>query len=214
MDCFGIILAGGIGSRMRSEIPKQYLKVMDREIIEYSINAFNESSLMEDYIVVTDSEKHMEYVSEKYGVKTILGGDTRNRSFQNALDYIKEKGGCRSVFVNEAARPMVTPALIDEFFTLVGDASCIYCVKDVTDSLEHADGTYADRTQYNLVMSPEAYDFKAITEHFDPDSKTTFPGHTLPPELKKVQYRNYPENIKVTYPEDLIKLQSLLQNRK
>ncbi len=213
MNYLGIILAGGIGSRMRSEIPKQYLKVMDKEIIEYSIDAFNESKLMEDYIVVTDSEEHMEYVSKKYGVKTILGGSTRNESFQKALDYIRQKGGCKSIFVNEAARPMVTPELIDRFLTLINEVSCVYCVKDVTDSLEHADGTYADRTQYNLVMSPEAYDFQTITRYFSPESKTTFPGHTLPADLKKIQYRDYPENIKVTYPEDLIKLQSLLNAR-
>ena len=58
MDNFGIILAGGIGSRMKSEIPKQYLKILDKEIIEYSINAFHKSKLLDDFIVVSDSEKH------------------------------------------------------------------------------------------------------------------------------------------------------------
>lgn len=214
MKNIGIILGGGIGSRMKQKIPKQYLSVNDKEILQYSIDAFKECDMIDDFFVVVESEESSRLVSEKYGVKTILGGKTRNWSFRKALDHIMEMGGCDNVFVNEAARPLVTPALIKDFLTIVQDCACVYCVKDVTDSLEHADGTFADRTKYNLVMSPEAYNFKVISGCFDPESETTFPGHTIPPEYKKHQYRDYPENIKVTYPEDLIKLDSMLMARK
>lgn len=214
MRNIGIILGAGVGQRMGSSIPKQYLSVMDREIISFSIEEFRKSKTLDDFFIVSDSQEHAEYIAKKYNVKTILGGKTRNESFSNALEHIRENGGCDNVFVNEAARPMITSELIDTFTGLMrDDVSCVYCVKPITDSLETSDGRFSDRTAYRLVMSPECYDFEVIYKYFDKNSHTTFPGHDIPDTFKKIQYGDYLNNIKVTYPIDLVLLEALLEER-
>lgn len=214
MKNVGIILGGGIGQRMGYDYPKQYIKMGDKELISFSIEEFKKSQTLDHFVVVADSEEHSEYITKKYDVNVTLGGKTRNESMCNALDYIEELGGCTNIFVNEAARPMITSGLIDKFMGMMDDnIACIYCVKPITDSLETIDGHYADRTCYRLVMSPEAYSFNILRKYFKKDSPTTFPGHVIPDTYKKIQYSEYKENIKVTYPLDLVILEAYLNER-
>lgn len=214
MKYFGIILAGGVGSRMNCKVPKQYMIVEDKEIVSFSIDAFRLSVLGEDFVVVADSSEHRDYLIGKYGVKSILGGKTRNESFYNALQYIEQLGGCDAIFVNEAARPMIYPELVNTFLSKIGEAKCVYCTKTITDSLETAECGFADRECYRLVMSPEAYDFETIQKYFSPDSVTTFPGHDIPLDMMREQYTEYKNNIKITYNSDLLLFEFLLNNRR
>lgn len=213
-DAIGIILSGGIGTRMNSDIPKQYLDLLGQKVIQYSIDAFRKADSLNDFVVVADSEKSIKFIEENYRVKAILGGNTRNESFYAALNFIDEHYDCEWIFVNEAARPMITPHIIEEYMELIKTCDCVYCVKDITDSLEMKTGCYVDRTEYELVMSPEAYRFEMIKKYFDPHSKTTFPGHVLPDTSRKIKYTDYRNNLKLTYPEDLILLKTMLKIRK
>lgn len=87
---FGIILAGGIGARFGSSVPKQYMKLNGREIISYSIDAFRESRLGENFILVcNEAEFKAQNIARKYGVTCIQGGTTRNESIDNGLKYVK-----------------------------------------------------------------------------------------------------------------------------
>ena len=184
--------------------PKQYLVVKGHEIIDYSIMAMRNSTEIDSFFVVAESQESLEYIRSKYGVDVILGGKTRNHSFYNGLKYIEKNGGCDKVFVNEAARPMISVDVISNMFNLSKEVVCVYCAKPVTDSIEYANGEYANRANYRLVMSPEIYDFLTILKYFDPESETTFPGHTIPNELGKAIYTGYKNNIKITYLEDLL----------
>lgn len=213
MSIIGIILSGGIGSRMGAGKPKQYIEMYGKSVLSYSIDAFKQSSSLDDFFVVADSEKNIEYIESTYGVKAILGGDSRNASFGNALDYIsKNYKDCVKIIVNEAARPMITSDIIEEFVKILDGASCVYCIKDITDSLETIEGHYVDRKNYRLVMSPEGYDFRVIKQYFSPESGTTFPGHSIPDGYFKYGYKKYINNIKITYKEDISTVKNLLRN--
>lgn len=211
MTVIGIILSGGIGSRMDMDKPKQYIEICGRSVLSYSIEAFRQSPSIDDFFVVVDSKENMKYVEQSYNVKAILGGISRNMSFSNALDYISENyKDCIKIVVNEAARPMITPRLIEEFVKLLDGISCVYCIKNVTDSLETIEGYYVDRKNYHLVMSPEGYDFRVIKQYFSPDSETTFPGHSIPDGYSKHRYKDYTNNIKITYKDDISIVENLL----
>ena len=89
MSSIGIILAGGIGSRFGADKPKQYCKIFDKEMIWYSIDAFRRAKSIDDFIVVVDAnEMQSGRLAQEYGVTLVQGGNTRNESFKNALDYI------------------------------------------------------------------------------------------------------------------------------
>lgn len=207
MNC-GIILGGGIGSRANLGKPKQYETIIDKPMIEYSIDAFEKSDSIDKILIVCESEESAARISDTYGIDTIVGGSTRNESFYKALAHLSDTG-CKKVFVNEAARPMISETIIEDMFSLGRDYDCVYCIKPITDSLEGTDGRFKDRTQFQLVMSPELYTYDVICKYFTVDSKTTFPGHTLPESVPKIGYTKYINNYKLTFQEDLILIRAM-----
>ena len=208
----GIILEGGIGSRMQMAQPKQYLCLNQKEVIAYSIDVFKKTSSLDEFIVVSnDDANQRERISNKYGVDTIIGGTTRNASFRNALDHIEKNfPKCQKIFVNEAARPMITSQIIDDYICLLDNYDYVYSSAPITDSLETISGEYVDRLKYRLVRSPEAYKFHQINVYFSKNSNTTFPGHVLPQSAKGYPYTAYKNNFKLTYQEDIALLEGLL----
>lgn len=212
MTVIGIILSAGVGSRMKLDTPKQYLEINGKELLSYSIDAFSESESIDSIVVVVDSDERAQYVRKTYGVDVVIGGKTRNESFLSALNYVSERHpDCTRIIVNEAARPLITKKIIEDYISLLDSNALVYCVRDITDSLETADGHFVDRRNFRLVMSPEGYDFRVISKYFTADSETTFPGHTIPDGYSRYGYRDYPNNIKVTYSSDIPLVTELLK---
>ena len=90
MKNIGIILAGGVGKRFGKDKPKQYVEINGKELIAYSIDAFKKSRMIDEIIVVLNEEEFLtKRIEKNYNVVCIKGGKTRNESFKNALDYIK-----------------------------------------------------------------------------------------------------------------------------
>lgn len=133
----GIILAGGIGSRFGASCPKQYCLILGKEMIWYTIEAFKKAKNIDDFIVVLDKEQFEKgEIAKTYGVKTVLGGSTRNKSFKNALDYIHETfPDCEKIVENNAACPMIKPELIDEFIDLLDEYDYVNAAYKITDAL-------------------------------------------------------------------------------
>ena len=116
-----IILAGGVGSRMGVDRPKQFLMVQDKPIISYCFDIFQKHNEI-DAIVVVVSEQWQSFVEEyaaKYHVDKICGyapaGKTRQHSIYNGLKCIAENAGDTDiVIVHDAARPLVSDEIISE----------------------------------------------------------------------------------------------------
>lgn len=217
MGCaIGIILAGGIGARFGGDTPKQYCKIFDKEMIWYSINAFNTAKSISDYIVVVD-EKELESgrLAKEYGVKLVLGGKSRNESFKNALDYINEHyPDCEKIIENNAACPMITPELIDEFIGLLDEYDFVNTAYKITDALASYKDRIANRDDFYLIQAPDAYRFKLLYQYFDENSPLCHPAHQLPLTTKEYRYFGYNDNYKVTYPEDIKVVEMLMERRK
>jgi len=210
----GLILAAGLGVRFGAGQPKQYFKILGKELIAYSVEAFQKALSLDDfYVVLNDDPVQQERIEEQYGVKIIPGGETRNESFRKALDYLKANvSDCEKIFVNEAARPMITPEIINNYVKKLDEFDYVYSAEKITDSLGTIDNKFADRSKFILVRAPEAYHFRQIESSFSADMEITFPGHSLPKELKAYQYFEYNNNIKVTFISDVNYIQHLLIN--
>lgn len=93
---YGVILAGGIGSRMGGDKPKQYLTVKDKPIIIYTIEKFLVVPEFEKIIVLCPKQwvEHTKNLVEKHAAKAgdkvvvIEGGSTRNETIMNAIKFI------------------------------------------------------------------------------------------------------------------------------
>lgn len=214
MKNIGIILAGGIGSRFKGDKPKQYYQINGKEMISYVINAFKDAETIDDFIVVLDeSEFNSGRIAADYGVKTVMGGKTRNHSLKNALDYIKENHpDCEKVIENNAACPMITPKVINDIINLLDDNDYVQCTYKITDALGSYKERVVDREDYFLIQSPDAYRFPLLYSCFDADNPNGHPAVQLPLDAKGYNYFDFQPNIKVTYPEDL-RIVELVMNR-
>lgn len=212
----GIILAGGIGSRFGADKPKQYCLIFGKEMIWYSIDAFRRAKTIDGFIVVADkAEAERGRISKEYGVPVVQGGDSRNKSFKNALDYIAEHfPDCGNIIENNAACPMITPELIDEFMGLLRDYDFVNCAYDITDALGSYKDRIADRKDFYLIQAPDAYRFPLIYKYFDENSPLCHPAHQLPLDTREYRYFGYSDNYKVTYPEDIAVVEMLMNRRK
>ncbi len=210
-----IILSGGVGMRYGSDKPKQYCELMGKEIISYTIDAFKNAKSIDKIIVVVDEENfYSNHIKEAYGLETIAGGKTRNYSFKNALMYIEENYlECEKIIENNAACPMITTEIAEEFLSLLDKYDYVNAAYKITDALGAYNGRIANREDFYLIQAPDAYHFKQINKYFDPDSPLGHPAHQLPLELTECRYFGFSPNIKITYPEDIIIAELYMKNR-
>ena len=217
MACsIGIILAGGIGSRFGADKPKQYCEIFGKEMIWYSVDAFRRSKRLSDFIIVLDEDEMANgRIEKEYDAKTVLGGKSRNESFKNALDYIhKHFPDCEKIIENNAACPMITPELIDEFLDLLDEYDYVNTAYKITDALGSYKHRIADREDFYLIQAPDAYRFELLYKYFDESSTLCHPAHQLPLTAKEYRYFDYTDNYKVTYPHDIHIVEILMNNRK
>lgn len=209
----GIILAGGIGRRFGGDKPKQYFLINGREMISYSIDTFRESNLIDDFVVVLNSEEfESRRIEQTYGVRTVCGGKTRNWSLKNALDYIaNEWPDCEKIIENNAACPLTSAMTIDDYICKLDKYDWVQTTIRITDAL----GSYKDRTvnrdDYFLIQSPDAYRFKKLYNCFNPEHPNGHPAAQLPIDAKGLNVFQDGPVFKVTYPADVQIVEALME---
>lgn len=211
----GIVLAGGIGRRFGGDKPKQYFEICGKEMIAYSIELFRSAKTIDDFVVVlNEDEFKVGRIARDYGVRTLCGGDTRNQSFKNALDYIAANfPECEKVIENNAACPLTKPETIDEFIRLLDDYDYVQTTMKITDAL----GSYKDRTvnrdDYFLIQAPDAYRFKTLYASFDPNHPNGHPAVQLPLSAKGYNFFTSGHVIKVTNPDDIALVEFFMRRK-
>lgn len=215
MRNIGIVLAGGIGQRFGGDKPKQYFKILGKEMIAYSIELFRESKSIDDFVVVLNPEEFANgRIAREYGVRTICGGKTRNWSFKNALEYIaSEWPDCEKVIENNAACPLTKSETIDEYIAKLDEYDWVQTTIKITDAL----GSYKDRTvdreDFFLIQAPDAYRFKEIYACFNADHPNGHPAAQLPVEAKGYNAFHHGPVFKVTNPDDIAIVEMLMSRR-
>lgn len=167
-----IILAGGVGSRMGVDRPKQYLIVKDKPIIVYCLEIFEKHKNI-DNIVIVVSDEWKDYVKEnveKFGISKVCGyapaGETRQHSIFNGLKSTEENApDTNVVIIHDAARPLVSDKIIDDCITGAveeGGAMPVISVKDTVYLSK--DGKSIDsllkRSELYAGQAPESFDFR------------------------------------------------------
>ncbi len=120
-----VLLAGGVGSRVGLDIPKQLIKVAGKTLLEHTLLALHDHPDVDEVVVMmtpghTDAVRDITRGGGYPKVTAILeGGDTRNDTTQRAIDHLLEGGDAAStrILLHDAVRPLVTPRIIGECFT-------------------------------------------------------------------------------------------------
>lgn len=120
-----VLLAGGVGSRVGLDIPKQLIKVAGKTLLEHTLVALHDHPDVDQVIVMmtpghTDAVREITRGGAYPKVTDILeGGETRNDTTQRAIDHLlaTADGADVRVLLHDAVRPLVTPRIIEECFT-------------------------------------------------------------------------------------------------
>lgn len=200
-----IILAGGSGKRFGASIPKQYLDLNGKPVIDYVINAAIESKNKDKIIVVINEEcKKYSNLLENENIVTVDNGKERHYSVLNALNYIKENyKNCEKIIILDSVSPFVKKELIDNYFDLLDDYDFVSTAKRITGELANNKLQRFNRNEYFILNSPEAYKFKLLYDNFNPASNYTEIAYQLPRNIKFYYNLDFPQNLKITYDYEL-----------
>ena len=215
MDRYAILVAGGKGLRMGSDIPKQFLPLRGRPVLMHTIDVFRRT-YPDIHIILVLPREQQDYWRQlcgqhDYDVEVCVadGGETRFHSVHNGLSLIPDDA--RGVVgVHDGVRPFVSPETIRRCFEAAEEFGAVVPVVPVVETVRQllADGSSmtVDRNAYRLVQTPQTFDIqllkKAYGQPFDPfftddASVVEAMGHPI----KLVEGNN--ENIKLTNPADL-----------
>lgn len=208
----GLVLAGGIGSRFRSVVPKQYQLLAGKEVISYAIDALKFCNQI-DKVIVIASEEQMSRLHDFYGVEVVKGGETRNQSLYKGLTYIDKNYDCRKLIILEAARPMVTSQIVSSYLDKLESCDAVITGKKITDSLGCFNKHYVNREDYYLIQAPEAFRFKLLFENFNPNSAITATNQQLPTSSSLHINFDFEDNFKITYHSDLIFCEDIIKRK-
>jgi 2-C-methyl-D-erythritol 4-phosphate cytidylyltransferase len=197
-----MILSAGVGTRFGDDIPKQYHEINGKQVISYVINNIKNSQRIDDFIIVSHSS-YIHTLRETYNATVIAGGDNRNKSFRNGLEYIKANFYCDNIIVLDAVRPFISPVIIDKYVSLLNEHQVVATAKKITDSLSSYDSHVIDRERYYLLSSPEAFRFDLLYKHMDSNSPLFEITQQLPENTDIYLYFDYVNDLKITYRHDL-----------
>lgn len=216
--CTAIVLSAGRGKRMGSKIQKQYLEVEGKPLLYYSLKTFQESSIIEDIILVV-GEGQEDYVQkeivEKYGITKVshivMGGAERYHSVWNGLQKIEDG----YVFIHDGARPFIDDDILERVYKEVRDKKACVVSMPVKDTIKTVDDegfvtSTPDRSHVWLMQTPQVFDTKLVKKAYSmliENEQENVTDDAMVVELMlghpiKLVEGSY-ENIKITTPEDL-----------
>ena len=217
---YAVIVAGGSGQRMGTQVPKQFLLLRGKPVLWYAVDAFLQAYEDLEVILVLPEEhietgKRIVYSTEApHRIRIVAGGSTRFHSVQNGLSQIREES---VVFVHDGVRCMLTRELIHRCYERAVESGSAIPVIDSRDSvrLVTAKGNEAiDRSTVKLIQTPQTFLSSLLLPAFQVEYQERFTdeatvveaaGHSI------TLVEGESNNIKVTTPIDLVVAEQLLQ---
>lgn len=210
-----IIVAGGKGLRMGSDIPKQFLPVGGTPVLMRTVNRFLEYDSALNVVLVLPREQHeywqklcCEYsFTAHYAIA--CGGETRFHSVKNGLDTISSSA-CGVVAVHDGVRPFPTIEVIRRCYDTARETGAAVPVVPIVETLRHIEPSGVTRTvprsEFRLVQTPQTFDLQLLKRAYTQPYRPTFTD-----DASVVESLGYPitlvegnrENIKLTTPFDL-----------
>ena len=207
---------------MKSEIPKQFLEVNGKPVLMHTIEVFKRYDSDIEIILVLPQNQYELWISlcVEYNFNTeykiAFGGAVRFQSVKNGLDKISEEG---IVFIHDGVRPLVSQQTIQNYFEMTmakGNALPVVPVSESVRIVENRKNRVLDRRGIMLVQTPQTFATNLIIQAYNEAESENFTDDAsvleqLGETINLVEGNR--ENIKITYPEDLIFASALLKNQ-
>jgi len=219
MKKYAIIVAGGIGSRMKVNTPKQFLLLKNKPILFYTLDTFLKSYadlqiilvLPQDYIAAGQDIIHEYFSSDR--IKITVGGSTRFQSVKNGLQLIFEEG---IVFVHDGVRCLLSVDLIHRCYQSAveyGSAIPVINSKDSVRLVLEKGNEALERERVKLVQTPQTFQSTILLPAFAVDYQDQFTDEATVVEafgMKVHLIVGEEQNIKITQPIDLLLAEGII----
>lgn len=230
---YGLILAGGVGQRMRrTGMPKQFLEVFGKPIIIYTLQKFEYCEEIDEVIIACHSswKEYMELMLRRYGIKkvkaVISGGKDRQDSILNGLKYIQANGASDEdvVVIHDGVRPLIQENILSENIRVAKRYSNAITVRPVIESVIITDQdevgfeSFKKRDDTYSLTAPQSFKLGVLIQAYkDIEGKETamplldsaLVFTYLGNKVHIIKENN--NNIKVTTPEDYYILKAMLE---
>ena len=232
---FAAILAGGIGSRMGgTDTPKQFLTLGNKPVIIHTIEKFVINENIDKTIVLTPKNfiNHTnnlieQYIGENDDIIVIEGGETRNDTLMNSINYIDDNFGIDDdsiILTHDSVRPFVTHRIIEDNIEAARRYGACDTVIPATDTIvESVNGTTIEsipvRDYYYQGQTPQSFNIKKLFNLIN--SLTEAEANILTDACKIFTLKDEDvhlvngevTNIKITYPYDLKLANTILEDK-
>jgi 2-C-methyl-D-erythritol 4-phosphate cytidylyltransferase len=206
-------VAAGSGQRLGASVPKAFVPVAGRPMIEWSVAALRAAGISEIVVALPDG------VSVPDGCVGVRGGATRSESVRAALNV----AGPGHVVVHDAARPLVPAALFTAVLEALESCDCAIAAARVTDTVKEAgsDGAVVatlDRSRLWAVQTPQAFRREALEAALNVEASVLAAATDDASLVERAGgtvrlVESSPANFKVTTPHDLQVAELLLAER-
>jgi len=206
-----LIVAAGAGERFGGDTPKQYLPLMGKPVLCWSIEAFKNHPLVSDIMVVIHPDHEKDF---KTDVKHVTGGATRQQSVQKGLAALRAAKP-DIVLIHDAARPLVSQQLITDICNASISSGAAIPAIAVTDTIKR-NGKTENREGLYTVQTPQAFRFDLIDKlHQKYQDKSLTDDAALCEEdgYPVTFVTGQPDNIKITHPADLARAEQYIFSR-
>ena len=232
-NVFGVILAGGVGSRMGNvEKPKQFLLIEKKPIIIHTIEKFAVNDAFEKVIVLSPKEwvKHTSDMVKKYlpaatNIYVIEGGQTRNETIMNSIDFIDKENGIDDetiIVTHDSVRPFISHRIIEENIVSAKQYGACDTVIAATDTIVQSDDGIVitdipERAKMYQGQTPQSFKAKRLRAVYDGLSKKEKEILTDACKILVLKGESVHlvegevSNIKITYPYDIKVAEALLR---
>jgi 2-C-methyl-D-erythritol 4-phosphate cytidylyltransferase len=219
MKKYAVIVAGGSGQRMGTQVPKQFLLLHGRPVLWYTLNVFLRAYEDLDIILVAP-EEHMEtakamiYATEEpHRIRMIGGGATRWHSVRNGLQPIREEA---VIFVHDGVRCLLSTELVHNCYEqalLLGSAIPVVDSRDSVRVITGVDSAAIERSRVKLVQTPQTFLSNILLPAYAQEYQESFTDEASVVEAyggKVNLIAGEVNNIKITTPIDLVIAEKLL----
>ena len=231
---YAAVLAGGIGSRMGADKPKQFLEFAGRPVIIHTAERFIRCNAIDKVLVLTPEEwcgytgeLLDRYFGAEQQVAVIPGGDTRNETLMNAIAAIDAEGDLDEetiIVTHDAVRPFVTERMILENIEAAERTGACDTAFPATDTiLRSSDGLYVsevpDRTELWMTQTPQTFRAKHLRDLYmsltdEEKAVLTDAARIYVMKGERVEIvRGDSSNIKITFPEDLEAAEAIIAGK-
>jgi 2-C-methyl-D-erythritol 4-phosphate cytidylyltransferase/2-C-methyl-D-erythritol 2,4-cyclodiphosphate synthase len=162
-----LLVAAGSGTRAGGGLPKQYRRIAGKPLLVHALEGLERAGIGEVRVVIGPGQEglYREAVGERTLPSPVAGGSERQDSVRNGLEAIAAAGGAGSVFIHDAARPFLPPAVVARLREGLAEAEGAVPVLPVVDTLARAGAALGDpvsREALVRVQTPQAFRFEAI----------------------------------------------------